>query len=168
MARAARSNFESPAEEFDSKRLAVMVGGGAAVVLAVVVIGFKLFGSKAEAPHPAPAPVVQAPQYPPEVVALIAQTESALKADDFKSARTNVDKLRQIAPSHPRLSFFEGLLAQQANGSKSGSAASGAATRWLGIRETEEQRRCGGIQRAGSGIGNLHVARDSRGIDALV
>jgi hypothetical protein len=66
MARAARSNFESPPEEFDTKRLAVMVGGGAAVVVAVVLLGFKLFGSMSEAPRPAAPPVVHAPEYSQE------------------------------------------------------------------------------------------------------
>jgi protein TonB len=126
MARAARSNFESPPEEFDTKRLAIMVGGGAAVVVAVLVIGFKLFGSKSEAPRPAAPPVAQAPQYSQEVGDLVAQTEAALKADDFKSARATVDKLRQIAPSHPRLAFFDGLLTQRGDASKaSGAAAAG-------------------------------------------
>jgi protein TonB len=124
MARAARSNFESPQEEFDTRRLAIMVGGGAAIVLAVVVLGFKLFGSKSEAPRPAAPPVVHAPEYSQEVIDLVAQTESALKADDFKAARADVDKLRQLAPSHPRLAFFDGLLAQRSDPSKgSGSAA---------------------------------------------
>ena len=127
MARAARSNFESPSEAFDTKRLAVMIGGGATVVLAVVILGFKLFGSKSEAPRPAAPPVVQTPQYSQEITDLVAQTESAFKADDFKNARADVDKLRQIAPSHPRLAFFDGLLAQRSDASKGiGAAAAGA------------------------------------------
>jgi TonB family protein len=126
IARAARSNFESPPEDFDAKRIAVMVGGGAAVVLAVVVLGFKLFGSKNDAPHPAAAPVAHAPQYPQEVTDLIAQTESALKTDDLKGARADVDKLRQVAPSHPRLAFFEGLLAEHSGTFKGGSSSSAA------------------------------------------
>jgi|KBSSwiStaDraftv2_1062776.scaffolds.fasta_scaffold04557_7 TonB family protein len=128
MARAARSNFEGPPEDFDTKRLAVIVGGGAAVVLAVVVLGFKLFGSKSEAPRPAAAPAVHAPEYPQEVVDLVAQIESALKGDDFKSARADVDRLRQMAPSHPRLAFFDGLLAQRIDASKGFSAASARGT----------------------------------------
>jgi len=126
MARSARSNFESPPEQFDAKRLALMAGGGATILVAVVVIGFKLFGSKSEAPLPAAPAVVHAPQYSQEVVDLVAQTESALEADDFKSVRANVDKLRQLAPSHPRLAFFDGLLVQRADAAKgSGSAGTG-------------------------------------------
>jgi protein TonB len=140
LARAARSNFESSADELDTKRLAFMIGGGAAVVLAVVVLGFKLFGSKTEAPRPAAPPVVQAPQYPQEVVDLVAQTESALKADDFKGARADVDKLRQIAPSHPRLAFFEGLLAQRSDPSK-GSGPAAASGRGTSKRGGQSSRR---------------------------
>ena len=126
MARSARSNYESNSEEFDTKRIAVMVGGGLAVVLALVFLGFKIFGSKSEAPRPAP-PVAHAPQYPQEVTDLVTQTEQAFKADDFKAARADVDKLREISPAHPRLAFFEGLLTARADGSKSGtSGASGA------------------------------------------
>jgi protein TonB len=140
LARAARSNFESSVDEFDTKRLAFMIGGGAAVVLAVVVLGFKLFGSKTEAPRPAAPPVVQAPQYPQEVVDLVAQTESALKADDYKGARADVDKLRQIAPSHPRLAFFEGLLAQRSDPSK-GSGPAAASGRGTSKRGGQSSRR---------------------------
>jgi protein TonB len=142
MARAARSNFESPAEEFDARRLAVMVGGGAAVVLAVMLLAFKLFGSKSEPPRPAAPPVVQAPQYPQEVIDLIAETEAALKADDFKAAHADIDRLRQIAPSHPRLSFFEGLLAQRADSAKPGNSNSPAG-RTTAKRNGQSPRRSG-------------------------
>src|ERR1700730_9487133 len=142
LARAARSNFESSADELDTKRLALMIGGGAAVVLAVVVLGFKLFGSKTEAPRPTAPPVVQAPQYPQEVVDLVAQTESALKADDFKGALTDVDKLRQIAPSHPRLAFFDGLLAQRRDPSK-GSGPAAASGRGTSKRGGQSSRPSG-------------------------
>jgi len=143
LARAARSNYESPAEEFDTKRLAVMVGGGAAVVLAVVVLGFKLFGSKSEAPRSAAPPVVQAPQYPQEVTDLVAQTEAALKRDDFKAARADVDKLRQLAPSHPRLDFFDGLLAQRIDASSKVSASTNANGRGASKRGAQSSRRTG-------------------------
>jgi hypothetical protein len=110
MARAARSNYEASTDELDTKRLAAMIGGGVAVAAVVVFLAFKMFGSKSEAPKP-PAPVVaHAPEYPPEVTDLIAQIEAAFKADDFKTARADVDKLRQLSPSHPRLDFLDGLL----------------------------------------------------------
>ena len=123
LARAARSNFESSTDEPETKRLAMMLGGGAAAVLVVILLGFKLFGSKSQPPAPPPAPVVQAPQYPAAVTDLIAQTENALKADDFKTARVDVDKLRQLAPSHPRLAFFDGLLAQKADALRAAAAS---------------------------------------------
>jgi TonB family protein len=127
MARSARSNYESNSEELDTKRLAMMVGGGIAVVLVVVFLGFKMFGSKSEAPRVAAPAVAHAPEYPQEVTDLIAQTEEAFKADDFKAARADVDKLRQLSPSHPRLSFFEGILTALADGSKSGSSSASTA-----------------------------------------
>jgi periplasmic protein TonB len=123
MVRSARSNLVESPDEFDYKRIAVLVGTGAIIVLGVIVLGFKLFGSKSDAPKQAVAPAAQqAPEYPREVTDLIAQTESALTTEDFKGARADVDRLRQLAPSHPRLAFFESLLAQKNNGSKVASA----------------------------------------------
>ncbi len=127
MARSARSNYESNSEELDTKRLAMMVGGSIAVVLVVVFLGFKMFGSKSEATRAAAPAVAHAPEYPQEVTDLIAQTEEAFKADNVKAARADVDKLRQLSPSHPRLSFFEGLLTALADGSKNGNSSASAA-----------------------------------------
>jgi protein TonB len=135
MARAARSNYESSSDEFDTKRLATMIGGGVAVVAVVVFLAFKMFGSKSEAPKPAAPVVAHAPEYPPEVTDLIAQIEAAFKADDFKTARSDVDKLRQLSPSHPRLDFFDGLLTAKSTaangrgaGKKNGKSGSSAGT----------------------------------------
>ncbi len=125
MARAARANYESTSEEFDTRRLAMMIGGGLAVVLIIVFLGVKIFGSKSEAPRPVAA-VTHAPEYPQEVTDLIAQTEEAFKTDDFKTARADVDELRQISPSHPRLGFFEGLLIARADDPKGGAANASA------------------------------------------
>jgi TonB family protein len=122
MARQARDNLDETSDEVDYKRIAVLVGSGAVILLGVIVLGFKLFGSKSEAPKLAATPQVHAPEYPQQVTDLIAQTEEAFKADNFKIARDDVDKLRQLAPSHPRLAFFNSLLAQKVNGSKSASA----------------------------------------------
>jgi TonB family protein len=123
MARAARSNYEASTDELDTKRLAAMIGGGVAVAAVVVFLAFKMFGSKSEAPKP-PAPVVaHAPEYPPEVTDLIAQIEAAFKADDFKTARADVDKLRQLSPSHPRLDFLDGLLIAKSSTTVSGRGA---------------------------------------------
>ncbi|MBS0416727.1 MAG: TonB family protein [Proteobacteria bacterium] len=123
LARAARSNYESSSEELDSKRIVTLIGGGVAVAAVVLFLGFKVFGSKGEAPKPAAAPVVtHAPEYPPEVTQLVAQAEAAFKADDFKAARADVDRLRQLSPSHPRLEFFQSLL----SGGKGGASGRGA------------------------------------------
>jgi protein TonB len=123
MARAARANLDESPDEIDYKHIAVRIGAGAVIVLGVIVLGFKLLGSKSDAPKQAAAPATQqAPEYPPEVTGLITQIESALTTDDFKGARTGVDKLHQLAPSHPRLAFFESLLTQKRNGSKVASA----------------------------------------------
>jgi TonB family protein len=112
MARHARSNLDSSPEEAAAKRTAFLIGVGAAVGLAILVLGLKLFGT-----HDQPAPraavsVSHAPQYPPEVSDLIAQIETALQQDDFQDANADVEKLRQLAPAHPRLPFFESLLAK--------------------------------------------------------
>jgi protein TonB len=44
------------------------------------------------------------------VFKLVAETETAFQQDDYKTARTDVAALQQIAPDHPRLPFFESLL----------------------------------------------------------
>ena len=161
MAQAARSNFESPAEEFDTRRLSWMVGGGAAVVLAVVVFAFKLFGSNSEAPRPPTPPVIHAPQYPQAVADLVAQTESALEADDFKAARADVEQLRRLAPSHPRLAFFNSLLAQRSDASKA-SASATTGGRGTGkrseIRGTRERVNAAPISGVASESAATHAA----------
>ncbi len=120
IARAARSNYESGSVGPDMKRLATLIGGGVAVVAIVVLLAFKMVGSKSDPPK-APAPVVaHAPAYPPEVATLIARIEADFKADDFKTARLDVDQLRRLAPSHPRLDFFDGLVIAKGNGAASG------------------------------------------------
>ncbi len=119
LARAARSELEPTTGELAPKRLAMMIGGGAVVLLVAVLLGYRLFASKNGAP-PAAAPVTAkaSPAYPQAVVDLVSQTEAALKSDDFKTVQVDVDKLRQLAPSHPRLAFFEGLLVQRAAAAK--------------------------------------------------
>jgi TonB family protein len=134
IAQATRSTYEASSDEFDTRRLAVMVGGGLAVVVAAVFLSVKMFGSKSAILVPAPA-VAHAPQYPKEVNDLIAQTESAFKADDFKTARADVDRLRQLAPSHPRLGFFEGLLTARADNAAKGGGVMASANRGVSNRK---------------------------------
>jgi TonB family protein len=163
MARAARSNYESSSEEFDTKRLATLIGGGVAVAVVVLFLGFKMFGSKSEAPKPAAPPVVaHAPEYPPEVTQLVAQTEAAFKADDFKAARADVDRLRQLSPSHPRLDFFQGLLLGRAEGGKGAASGRGAAA------SSTKKTKGGGTSTAAakSDTSEPAVAKDDTGASA--
>ena len=156
MARAARSNYEASGEEFDTKRLATMIGGGVAVAAVVVILGFKMFGSKSEAPKPAATPVVtHAPEYPPGVTDLVAQTEAAFKADDFKTARADVDKLRQLAPSHPRLDFFEGLLTAKGTGASNGRGSKKKGSASTGTAGSGAGGAGGGSRSAGSTAGDV-------------
>jgi len=69
---------------------------------------------------------VRTPHYSAEVIKLVAETEAAFQQDDFKRARTNVRNLQEIAPNHPRLSFFESFLRRRADSSAAEPAATSA------------------------------------------
>jgi protein TonB len=56
---------------------------------------------------------VAPPGFPPEVVELIANTETAIQNGDFKTAHTNIAALQQLAPTHPRLQSLKSLLEGQ-------------------------------------------------------
>jgi protein TonB len=47
---------------------------------------------------------------PPEVAAFVADIESALTVDNFERARRLLDMLREVAPDHSRLAFFDALI----------------------------------------------------------
>jgi TonB family protein len=49
---------------------------------------------------------------PPEVVAFVADIETALTVDNFARARSLLDMLREVAPDHPRLAFFDALISR--------------------------------------------------------
>jgi TonB family protein len=106
-------------------RSAFLVGAGVILVLGGLALSFKIFNTKDEPVAVGTnASALRAPHFPPEVVRLVADTEVAFQQDDFKTARTDVAALQQIAPDHPRLPFFESLLKRleaTAQGSKSGS-----------------------------------------------
>jgi TonB family protein len=106
-------------------RSAFLVGAGVILVLGGLALSFKIFNTKDEPVALATnASVLRAPHFPPEVVKLVTDTEVAFQQDDFKTARTDVAALQQIAPDHPRLPFFESLLKRlqaTTQGSKSGS-----------------------------------------------
>jgi protein TonB len=55
------------------------------------------------------------------VIKLVADTETAFQQDDYKTARTDVAALQQIAPDHPRLPFFVSLLKRLESRTQDGS-----------------------------------------------
>jgi protein TonB len=64
---------------------------------------------------------------PPEVAAFVADIEAALTVDNFTRARSLLDMLRELAPDHPRLAFFDALISrgeelQRLNAEKSGTS----------------------------------------------
>ncbi|MGH8138762.1 MAG: TonB family protein [Steroidobacteraceae bacterium] len=140
-AREARSNAISFPTDPESTRGAMLMGAGAAIVLGVVFLGFKLFGANHESAVHATAPAVKAPEYPHQVTELVAAIETALKQDDFNSVRDDVEKLRQIAPSHPRLAFFESLLAPKHDASKADAPKGRAANPSHGGQDTHAEAK---------------------------
>ena len=92
-------------------RSAFLVGAGLILVLGGLALSFKIFNTKDELVAVATnVSATRTPHFPPEVVRLVADTEMAFQQDNFKTARTDVAALQQIAPDHPRLPFFESLL----------------------------------------------------------
>jgi DNA-binding NarL/FixJ family response regulator len=100
-----------PPSETSPARSAFLVGAGVILVLGGLALSFKIFNTKDEPVKIAMnAAATHSPHFPPEVVKLVSDTEVAFQQDDFKTARTDVAALQQIAPDHPRLPFFESLL----------------------------------------------------------
>ncbi|HVW69803.1 MAG TPA: hypothetical protein VHB68_12565 [Steroidobacteraceae bacterium] len=97
-------------------RNAGLVGAALVVALALLFIGLRVFN----VPHSHPPltvahlPAKPGPRYPPEVVKLVSDTETAFVHDDYKAARIDIAALQQLAPDHPQLPFFESLLRKQA------------------------------------------------------
>ena len=92
-------------------RSAFLVGAGVILVLGGLALSFKIFNTKDEPVALASnVSATRSPHFPPEVVKLVADTEVAFQQDNFKTARTDVAALQQIAPDHPRLPFFESLI----------------------------------------------------------
>ena len=97
--------------ETSPARSAFLVGAGVILVLGGLALSFKIFNTKDEPVAPATnVSATRSPHFPPEVVRLVADTEVAFQQDNFKTARTDVAALQQIAPDHPRLPFFESLI----------------------------------------------------------
>ena len=113
MARQATASLDPlPEEEPQSQRTAMLIAAGAVAVLGLILLGFRLSGPADKPAARAAAPVVKVPQYPHEVMDLVAGIEAALKQDDYQRVRNHVEKLHAIAPSYPRLPFFDSLLAR--------------------------------------------------------
>jgi hypothetical protein len=130
MAAAACSRQPHRLEDTGTKRSAFLVGAGVVVVLGVMGIAFKLFNASDESSTATTSvSVVGTPHYSPEVIKLVAETETALQQDDFKRARANVKTLQQIAPTHPRLSFFESLLRRHGDSSAAAPVVTSAPPR---------------------------------------
>jgi TonB family protein len=106
--------YPPPRMEPSAKRSAFLVGAGVVVIVGAIGLAFRLANTS-------DAPAVRAttlsppttPSFPPEVLKLIADTETAIQNDDFKAARTDIAALHQIAPTHPRLPFLESLLGRE-------------------------------------------------------
>jgi TonB family protein len=155
-----------PPSETSPARSAFLVGAGVILVLGGLALSFKIFNTKDEPVKIATnATATRSPHFPPEVVKLVADTEVAFQQDDFKTARTDVAALQQIAPDHPRLPFFESLLkrleattqgpgkmfsrhtsAPTASGGATSSAAQGASgasgtSRVSSAQQSDTQRR---------------------------
>jgi len=99
------------------------------MAIGVTAVALHLFNTNSDTPTFSTASLsAQATRDPPEVINLVADTELAFQQDDYKAARTDIAALQQIAPTHPRLPFFEALLAKHE--AESATPPSGPA-RWF-------------------------------------
>lgn len=108
-------------------RRAALAGIALAAALTLIVLGFKLFAGRVQTPAPSTPSAMSAPAYPPATVSLVASIEKELQQDDFAAAGANVEHLRQVAPSHPRLTFFDSVLAAHPKGPLPATAAASSA-----------------------------------------
>jgi len=120
--------FPPPLLEPSVKRNALLVGAGLLVVIGVMSVAFRVFNTNDTPIFRTTNLSTPATHDPPEVIKLVADTELALQEDDYKAARTDIAALQQIAPTHPRLPFFEALLAKHE--AESATPSSGPA-RWF-------------------------------------
>lgn len=104
--------FPPPLVEPGARRSAFLLGVGVLVVIGVMGVGFRVLSSNDTPRFSTASLSTQTTRDPPEVIKLVADTELALQQSDYKAARTDIAALQQIAPTHPRLPFFEALLAK--------------------------------------------------------
>jgi TonB family protein len=144
VASAARAKNSQLPEVTGKKRRAFLVGAGVVVILGVMGIAYKLFAANEESVTATTGvSVVPTPHFPAQVVNLVADTETAFQHDDFKRARANVQTLQQIAPNHPRLSFFESLLRRR----EEASASEAATTATPAVKTPSRVRRTPSVAR---------------------
>lgn len=121
--------FPPPLLEPTARRSAFLVGAGVLVVIGVMAVGFRISNSNDTPTFSTASLSTQPNRDPPEVIKLVADTELALQQDDYKAARTDIAALQQIAPTHPRLPFFEALLAKHE--AESATPPSSGPSRWF-------------------------------------
>jgi TonB family protein len=102
--------FAPPSLAASAQRSAFVVGAGVALVVGGLILVLRIFSPSSLHTNLAST---QPPTFPPEVLKLVADTETAFQLDDLKTARTDIAALQQLAPTHPGLSFFESQLAQR-------------------------------------------------------
>jgi TonB family protein len=126
---ASRANaFPPPLIEASAKRSAFLVGAGILAAIGAIAVAFHVFNTNDTPTFSTASLSTQATHDPPEVTKLLADTGLALQQNNYKAARTDIAALQQIAPTHPRLPFFEALLAKHE--AESATPSSGPA-RWF-------------------------------------
>jgi len=114
IAAAARTSVKEP--KSPATRTAFIAGAGVAVAVVGVVLAVRFLSGGHETHTANTAPVAAPPHYSQEVADLVTHVESDFTQDDFRKAQADVQLLRSLAPDHPRLPFFQSLIAHHAVG----------------------------------------------------